>query len=96
MLKRINEHLACLPSTDVSLQIRFSSTYPRVITTQLLASLHPRLVVGPDNSRIGAHPMFQIVDRSRVANARAAGKWTVVTRVLVAAVQSVLLLTKGE
>lgn len=96
MLKRINEHLACLPSTDVSLQIRFSSTYPRVITTQLLASFHPRLVVGSDNSRIGAHPLFQIVDRSCVANARAAGKWTVVTRVLVAAVQSVLLLTKGE
>jgi hypothetical protein len=96
LMDRLQGHLNCLPKPKAGLQIRFSSNHPRALSPINLAPLGLRLVVGNDNSRIGAHPMFQIVDMNKVDNAVATGRCTAVTRILVAAVLGVFKLEKGN
>lgn len=96
LMDRLQKHLYCLPAPTVGLQLRFSTEHPRTLSPTTLVTLGPRLVVGSDNSRIGAYPMFQIVNMNKIDNAVATGRYTAVTRILVAAVLGVFKLQKGE
>ena len=94
LLARLESHLNCLPSV-ASLHVRFGPKRSPHLTDERLKALGERLIVGKPNDRIGSQPQIQLMDSAHPKSSEHAGRWTVVTRVLITAIQAYINVSKG-
>ena len=91
LLERIACHLKVLPQ-GYGLQIRFSSKHPVLLGAPDFAAYGARINVGSNDSRIGAHPLFQVFCLGQKLTSNSRGRAAVIARVLIAATAIVLKL----